>query len=138
MNAARITTVLVTFIGGSCADSRSAALGERLFKGDAPLTGRLSGDPTLLPVGATRCSNCHDAAGSDAATFGPPLTAKTLLSPRKRRGGPLSQYDLESFCAVLRKGVDPTFIVIDRAMPRYELNDESCKALWNYVRSRSR
>lgn len=112
------------------------ALGEHLFKGKRPVPARLSGDPTLLPVEATRCSNCHEPSGLDAAAFGPEVTATSLLSEKKRRGGPPSRYDFKSFCALLRTGIDPTFVVIDRAMPRYELNDESCKALWNYMRSR--
>ena len=130
--------VLAAFSGlAACADSRSAAVGERLYKGDPPLTARLSGDPLLLPVEATRCSNCHEAAGLDVAGFGPKLTAASLLSDRKRRGGPPSHYDLKSFCAVLRTGIDPAFVLIDRAMPRYELNEDACKALWDYVKSRS-
>jgi len=135
--AVRLALVAFALSMLACLESRSVALGKRLFNADPPLTARLSGDPLLLPAAASRCSNCHQVASQDEADFGPRLTATWLLSDRKRRGGPPCHYDLESFCALLRTGIDPAFVIIDRAMPRYELDDDACRALWNYVRSLS-
>src|SRR5688500_10224516 len=106
MNRLRITAAWLAVSLAACADSRSTTLGERLFNGNLSLMAHLSGDSTPLPGEATRCSNCHDAADVDAGTFGPPLNRSSLLSERRRRGGPPSHYDLKSFCAVLRTGID--------------------------------
>jgi hypothetical protein len=65
--------------------------------------------------------------------FCAPLTRRHLLSDAERRGGPPSHYTLISFCRVLRAGVDPTGIVLKKAMPQYTLSDTECAALWSFV-----
>jgi hypothetical protein len=34
---------------------------------------------------------------------------------------------------LLRRGVDPAFVMISVEMPRYTIDDADCKALWRYV-----
>jgi hypothetical protein len=112
-------------------------LGKKLYEGELPLVGRLAGDETELPTAATRCANCHtqtDSPGDDGApAFGPPLTPAALTVARRRRGGPPTRYEEATFCKLLRTGVDPAYVLIARAMPRYELDTASCRALWKYV-----
>lgn len=125
----------------ACADHRSAAVGKRLFMGELALTARIAGNDLPLPADGSRCTNCHDgnnaAAGSGTPAFAPPLAASTLLTERKRRGGPPTRYSLESFCSLLRTGIDPASVLVARAMPRYDLDTEKCRALWNYIKARS-
>lgn len=102
-----------------------------------PLRGRLNGHTIDLPAAATRCINCHagvattDALG--AAAFATPLHAGTLLHAMSRRGGPPSTYDAASLCRVLRDGIDPAFVIVDQAMPRYPASDAQCAALWTWL-----
>ena len=127
---ARGERVLVGLGGGGeggpfgCGDAAAAG----------PLRGRLAGHPDLLPVVATRCVNCHAVDGSKrppgAAAFGPALGPATLARALARRGGPPSRYDADSLCRLLREGVDPAWVVIDAAMPRYEIDAAQCQALW--------
>lgn len=127
----------------------TAERGEKLFKGELPLTGKIVGNPSALPVMATRCINCHASAavsavpGSASARtairqlqgFGPALDADLLTRNRPRRGGPPSHYDEAGFCRLLQSGVDPAYVIIPRVMPRYELSADDCHALWTYVLS---
>jgi hypothetical protein len=56
-----------------------------------------------------------------------------LLSPQRRRGGPASRYDRDAFCRLLRKGIDPAYVMINEEMPRYTLDDADCAALWRFL-----
>lgn len=102
-----------------------------------PLPGRLAGHTFDLPAAATRCVNCHAGvartASLDSAAFATPLHAGTLQLAISRRGGPPSTYDASSLCRVLREGVDPAFVVVDQAMPRYQASDAQCAALWAWL-----
>jgi hypothetical protein len=95
-------------------------------------TARLRGDATVLPAAAARCANCHEPAtqpGAAAAAFGPRLDAR-LAQELPRRGGPASAYDAAALCTLLRTGVDPGRVLVRRAMPVYDMDDETCAALW--------
>lgn len=117
--------------------------GRALFEGDAPLAGRLTGHDSDLPPAASRCSNCHRRdtappgapapAGDETRSFGPALDAANLAESKPRRGGPPSRYDAASLCRVLRDGIDPAWVMIDRTMPRYQLEDADCEALWRHL-----
>jgi hypothetical protein len=117
---------------GGAGDAGPIGSGDAAAAG--PLRGRLAGHPDLLPVVATRCVNCHAVDGSkrppSAAAFGPALGPATLARALARRGGPPSRYDADSLCRLLREGVDPAWVVIDAAMPRYEIDAAQCQALW--------
>jgi len=122
-------------------DSPALDRGRRLFHGELPLPGQITGHGTPLPAQASRCVNCHAlesaaaAASASAPSFAPLLGPRQLTSPAPRRGGPPSRYDEAGFCRLLRSGVDPAYIVIERAMPRYEMPAADCRALWIYLTS---
>ena len=154
-----LALLLVVAVGGWAlneARARAAlARGQALFHGEAPLAGRIVGHSVALPVGVARCMNCHETrstAVSSAASavaraspgvedavagrYGPALDRAALVQARPRRGGPPSRYDMAGFCALLRSGVDPAQVMIPLAMPRYEIGDADCEALWRYLLTR--
>lgn len=109
--------------------------GEALFSGALALQGRIYTHVADMPPMVVRCSNCHAVAdGPDVQrSSAPRLTHDLLLVPRVRRGGPPSHYDRDGFCTLLRRGVDPAFVMISVAMPRYAIDDANCVALWRYL-----
>jgi hypothetical protein len=117
----------------------SVSRGARLFDGTEPLAGTLAGHSAPLPAVATRCSQCHagpGGPGGPAATgslFAPALDRGALREARPRRGGPPVAYEAATFCRTLRTGIDPAHVVLPRAMPRFELDDVQCAALWDYL-----
>ena len=138
----RCTPLKALLLWGLLACSAAAApppveQGRRLFAGEPPMVARLAGHTELLPVESSRCTNCHLAGASTVAAvpdkFGPTLNARFLRSPAARRGGPASSYDGASFCRLLREGIDPASVMLLPAMPRYELSDAQCSALWAYL-----
>ena len=125
-------------------ESAEQARGRQLFTGEQPLNGRIVGHASTLPPHAGRCVNCHAdsgatpaAASSAAQGFGTSLSRDSLASLRPRRGGPPSRFDESSLCRLLRTGVDPAHVVIQRSMPRYELSDADCRALWAHLSKQS-
>jgi hypothetical protein len=126
-----------TAYAGVPAGSGAAARGRNLFEGAVALRGTIAGHASELPPPGARCINCHAAglepAAQPAASFGPALTRRQLTQALPRRGGPPSRYDEATFCRLLRTGIDPAYVLITRSMPRYELPDEDCRALWAYL-----
>ncbi|AOJ47779.1 hypothetical protein [Burkholderia thailandensis] len=112
-----------------------AAHGRALFAGAAPMQGRLSMHPRDLPATVVRCANCHAAGASAAAanSIAPRLTRTWLADLQSRRGGPPSRYDRDAFCALLRTGLDPTYVMINVEMPRYRVSERDCAALWAFL-----
>jgi hypothetical protein len=110
-----------------------AHAGERLFDGRHPLAGGLAHHPQPLPAEALRCVNCHARSDRLEAGFAPVLSAASITRAAERRGGPASRYDRTAFCRVLRTGIDPAWVLVSRAMPRYALTDAQCAALWTYL-----
>jgi hypothetical protein len=120
------------------------ALGESIYQGRTPMSGRIRGHDSALPTAATRCVNCHltggasrPAASSVAATqtFGPALDAAWLTRPRVRSGGPPVTYDAQRLCTLLRDGIDPALVMMPRTMPLYDATPAQCQALWTYLTS---
>jgi len=108
--------------------------GSKLFAGDEPLTGSIVGHKEPMPPIAVRCSNCHQATITPGApSIAPALNRAALLSPQRRRGGPPSVYEEQTFCRILRTGVDPAYVLIAVEMPRYEISDAQCRSLWLYL-----
>jgi hypothetical protein len=109
--------------------------GAALFSGKIALQGRIYTHVADLPPTVVRCSNCHAVAEGPEVprSLAPRLTHDLLLLPRARRGGPKSNYNRDSFCALLRRGIDPAFVMISVEMPRYTLEDVDCRALWRYL-----
>ena len=141
----RLATLAFGILLAAC--GRSDERGRRLFAGELPLTGRIVGHTSVLPPQASRCINCHalgnaEVAGGSASSpsgtqaFGGALSPQRLTAMLPRRGGPPSRFDEKALCHLLRTGVDPAYIVIVRSMPRYELSDADCHALWMHLSQR--
>jgi hypothetical protein len=110
-------------------------LGRSLFEGPAELQGRIYTHLVDLPPTVVRCANCHAVHDGPEVprSLAPRLTHDVLLSPHARRGGPPSTYTRDTFCRLLRRGIDPAFVLISVEMPRYDLDADACDALWRYV-----
>lgn len=127
------------------AEPVSAERGRQLYRGETALVARIAGQDFALPANASRCANCHSpspspssasaAALADTQRIGPLLTPDSLTQPARRRGGPASRYDSAALCKLLRSGVDPAHIIILRAMPRYDISDDDCAAIWLHLTS---
>jgi cytochrome c553 len=112
--------------------------GRAAFTGQRPLEAMMPGHREALPPTAARCSNCHAAPGLPTVgngSFGPGLSAATLMQALPRRGGPPSRYDAEALCRALREGVDPAGVMLGAAMPRYRIDDLGCRQLWTLLTS---
>jgi hypothetical protein len=109
--------------------------GEALFSGIIDLHGRMYTHVADMPPAVVRCSNCHAVADGPgvARSLAPRLTHNLLLLRRARRGGPPTNYNRDDFCTLLRRGVDPGFVMISVEMPRYTIDDVNCRALWRYL-----
>ena len=148
--ALMMLVLAVASSAGAAAGEGAASRGRELFTGAAPLNGTIAGHTSALPPPAARCVNCHAigsagpgragaaSAAASAASFGPLLTVQGLTGLVARRGGPPSRYDEAAFCRLLRQGVDPAWVMVPRSMPRYELNDADCRALWAHLTEPSR
>ena len=140
-SGAALAAVLLAAPGSAApGDDAAAQRGLQLYAGTAPLQGTITGHSAPLPPAAARCINCHAAgsgeptrAASAPSSFGPLLTRERLTQRIARRGGPPSQYDETAFCRLLRQGIDPAWVLIPRDMPRYEIGDADCRALWLYL-----
>lgn len=120
--------------GGQARGPSMAKQGESLFIGRRPLVGKIRGHQSRLPPGVVVCAHCHLPSTPDGGTAAAPILDRgLLLEPRERRGGPPSAYDVSSFCKLLRTGVDPAYVLIDRVMPMYELSDAACTSLWQFL-----
>jgi hypothetical protein len=158
--ASAATAAVVAFAAFAATPSAAAPdegmlhRGRLLFHGEQALTGTVPGHDTPLPTAAARCANCHSSApATDAAataatatasaaprgrvdagrSFGPNLSAAFLTQQASRRGGPASRFDQASFCKLLETGIDPAYIVIAQAMPRYRMAAGDCAAVWAYL-----
>lgn len=130
-------------LAGAIGKTDDIARGERLFTGREPLQARIGGDPANLPVSFARCANCHDSRAPSRsrsprearleARLAPPLDRGSLTQMISRRGGPPFAYDASSFCHTLRTGIDPRYVILARAMPRFDVDQTQCDALWAYL-----
>lgn len=107
-------------------------LGQAWFEGRLPLKARMVSHGQDLPASAAACINCHGAR-SPGERFAVALDRRWLTQAQPRRGGPASRYDAQAFCRVLREGVDPAWVVVNQTMPRYDLTDLQCQALWLHL-----
>lgn len=111
-------------------------LGEKIFLGQVPLNGKLAGHQDNLPGQVAKCVNCHAPTQNRRPgqyEYAPLLTPSWLLQPHVRRGGPAFAYDQRSFCQTIRTGMDPEYVILNRAMPRFELSAQQCQALWAFL-----
>jgi hypothetical protein len=163
MKASRTALVVIATVAGALVVAVAVfglgrlhefARGRGIFDGAVAVPARVLGQDFALPVQASRCVNCHattatgsaapPAIGGEAAarsargldpasTLGPALTPAHLREPRPRRGGPPSRYDAASLCRLLRTGIDPAHVLITPAMPRFDVSDADCLALWRFL-----
>lgn len=133
--AALMLLGLLLALPGCAFASREAARGERIFNGREALPARLDGHDTPLPSQLGKCVACHGGGRQTRLEAGlaPPLTANVLTRAIARRGGKPYAYDRESFCTTLRTGIDPQYVMMLRTMPRFEVSNEQCAALWSYL-----
>jgi hypothetical protein len=108
--------------------------GQSLFTGRQPLVAKIRGHQHGMPPEVVVCANCHTRRSSDAGPPAAPIIDRnSLREQRQRRGGPPSAYDVSSFCTLLRTGVDPAHVLVDRVMPVYDSSDAVCSSLWEYL-----
>ncbi|CAB3716621.1 hypothetical protein LMG24238_04567 [Paraburkholderia sediminicola] len=112
----------------------SADLGCAIFNGQHAIPAHLRDDDRALPDWTTRCINCHTGK-QPVESFAPLLTPSYLLDAISRRGGPPSRYNPDTFCRVLKDGVDPASVMLRKSMPNYQISDTECAALWRYITS---
>lgn len=102
-----------------------------IYQGKEGIKAKIAGHGEWLPPSASRCINCH--AGQRASGAAPVLNKAWLTGKHPRRGGPAFAYDLPSFCRTLRVGIDPEYVMLNRTMPRFDISDQQCAALWVYL-----
>lgn len=109
--------------------------GKDIFSGKQSIPAKIAGHQDRLPPQVARCINCHAPVQSSSTRTesAPSLSSAALLQSRARRGGPAFAYGRESFCTTLRSGVDPEHVILNRAMPRFDISNEQCLALWLYL-----
>ena len=106
-----------------------------------------------VPVRASElsCAYCHRYSGlgtSEGSNVIPVLTAASLYQPRKNilrqayrskagSGQERPAYTDESLALAIRTGVDPGGRVLDRLMPRYQVDDDNMASLLEYLKTLS-
>lgn len=106
-----------------------------------------------VPVRASElsCAYCHRFSGlgtSEGSNVIPALTAASLYQPRKNilrqayrskagSGQERPAYTDESLALAIRTGVDPGGRVLDRLMPRYQVDDNNMASLLGYLKTLS-
>ena len=146
----RRRAALLFALGGGVIGCRDGEvrLGRALFEGGRPLRAHIAGQDLTLPQEALLCANCHEPAppgalpaaalgGGARDRFATVLSRRTLTQPLARRGGPPSVYDVAKLCRAMRDGIDPAFVVMQSSMPRYQLSEQECQALWAFLSTRS-
>ena len=133
--AALIGLLALAAWGWRAADGAAQrARGAALFAGQEALAGRLWATTSRCqrwPRARQLPRDCQRRGTAATA-----LTAAELTTARVRRGGPASVFDAGRLCALLRDGIDPAHVIISTTMPRYEIGDEQCQALWSYLMTR--
>jgi hypothetical protein len=128
---------------------------QAIVAGDVPVDGRMFS-----------CVNCHQRSGlgtEEGSVIAWPVTGRELFIPRRRTGawnqskqklGPGASerwslpkqyqaadarpaYSDETLAQLLRDGIDPGGRQLNRAMPRYQINDNDMAALIQYLKSLS-
>jgi len=133
--ACLVAGVVGPLVAGATGPMDVRAQGGALFRGELPLKGRIATHTSDLPTAVIRCANCHpvDGGGTIRGSLAPRLDGRSLTELASRRGGPPARYDAASFCRLLRTGIDPNRIVNNMEMPRYDLSEPQCEALWAFL-----
>lgn len=109
--------------------------GQRIFSGTEAITGKINGHQEPLPSQVAKCVTCHtpSARPQDSDQLAPMLNASWLQQARPRRGGPAFAYTRDSLCQTMRTGMDPEYVILNRTMPRFDISEEQCSALWTFL-----
>jgi hypothetical protein len=116
-----------------------AARGERLFDGREPVAATLAGHTASLPPQLAACIACHGGAAAPSSLevrVAPPLGCTLLSRRHDKQGEPPLLYERESFCRTVRTGSNPNYVMLGREMPRFDLSQAQCDALWIYLTTR--
>lgn len=127
---------LTLFVTMSAISSETEQLGKKIFEGEVPVKAKLRHSSFELPSIASKCSNCHSVGPNteiEEIASPPELGRNRLLTPLKRGSGPPVAYNEESFCIAITKGRTPAHTLLSREMPIFEIDEQTCKALWNYL-----
>ncbi len=92
----------------------------------------VNGTPVLRSQKAFACAACHSTEGQGSAESGirvPPIDWRTLTATRPSRPA----YDRFAIIRAVRSGIDSSGAALDRAMPRYDLDDRQAAALTYYL-----
>lgn len=156
LRAASQTLLLVAALvtGSIVSAADDVAVGRRIYMegvlpSGKPLTGLRFGDVTVAGEEAA-CVKCHRRSGMGAVEgeiLVAPITGnylfmppdKTLLAnmdPRRGKSFNLSHppYDDASLALAIRMGRNANQLTMNEMMPRYEIDDESLRALTAYLR----
>ncbi len=108
--------------------------GHRIFIGTEAITGKINGHQQPLPPQVAKCATCHTPSTrpQDSDQLAPLLNASWLQQAHPRRGGPAFAYTKDSLCQTMRTGMDPEYVILNRTMPRFDISDEQCRALWAF------
>ena len=106
--------------------------GASIYSGQLVVPAYMVGHQSPIPPLASKCSNCHKPDDKQIA-LAPKINAQELMGLKSRRGGPPTRFDAVSLCKLLREGIDPASVVINTSMPRYQMSDQQCSALWSYL-----
>ncbi len=140
--AVLLTVVLGTLHVTGCARDNAQAAeqhlierGHRIFIGSESINARIDGHQDQLPAQVTKCINCHTPTPRPQKDdqFAPILNASWLMQARPRRGGPAFAFTRDSLCKTMRTGIDPEYVILNRTMPRFDISEQQCQALWAYL-----
>jgi hypothetical protein len=131
----RVAILVGSLLGPPALASTLFEQGQALFMGRSPLAGKIRGHRRELPPEVVVCRNCHAAREQlpPPTSSAPRIDGALLLELRERRGGPPSAYSEQSFCKLLRTGVDPAHVLISREMPIYVTDAAQCSSLWRFL-----
>jgi hypothetical protein len=132
-----VAAVVALLAAAAYASQSRWVRGWALYSGYLPLTGRIVGHEADMPPEALVCANCHEPGQPGADPRRLPQLDSRLTEVIVRRGGPPVSYDVDSFCALLAGGIDPSTVMISRTMPRFSMSADDCAALWAFVSTRS-
>jgi hypothetical protein len=123
-------------IAARCANCHTVSRSQGADEGRATVTALLSqrqSRPKMDPTSSGDLTRNGKIEGALITRIGPVLSAQTLQTATPRRGGPASFYNQAAFCRVLQDGIDPAWVQLKRAMPRYRLSESECRGLWIYL-----
>lgn len=100
----------------------------RSGEANRPVAARIEGTPGAIDAALLGCAGCHGRAGEGRREGG--TQAADIRFGQLAGAG----YGPTSFCRAVREGEGPGGRKLARAMPRYDLSEGECQALWDHLR----